>query len=117
VTSLERYVRRVADLMDLGEWRITTKVKALGNTEAHIEQKNWWDGKARLTIDRKCWEAASRKRRRRIVVHELVHLHLMPYSYIVQRFTDGDVVAEEMMVERMTNVIAPHMPLPPKVKA
>jgi hypothetical protein len=119
VTSLERYVRRVADLMDLGEWDIEVKpIEEDDGPRASMSTAEWFAGPACLGVKPKAWKKANLVGRRWLVVHELMHLHLQPFSYLGKEAEDGGYgrqrVAEEIMVERLTKLIAPTMPLPPK---
>lgn len=74
------------------------------------------------------WEDHSRRVQRHVVVHELVHLHMHPMETHLgeQRTPNKDVALtlrnahrshEEYAVDDLARIIAPSMPLPPRVKA
>lgn len=110
MTALERYVRKVADLMRLGEWDITVTYTK-DDVEGRMDVDEWFAGPARLELNRQYWKNKCLTSRRWLVVHEMMHLHLKPFAYRHK----VEEIAEEIMVDRLTGIIAPHMPLPPKV--
>jgi hypothetical protein len=75
------------------------------------------------------FDANTRAAQRETIVHELLHCHLNPLdSHLalqVKHWEAGSVMAakaghrshEEYVVDDLARIIAPSMPLPPKVKA
>jgi hypothetical protein len=75
------------------------------------------------------FDDCTRATQRHAVVHELMHLHLHPLQYHLQmqggnredqvdvraRILRGHRSHEEYAVDDLARIIAPHMPLPPKV--
>jgi hypothetical protein len=76
------------------------------------------------------FDSYTRDTQRHCIVHELVHLHLAPLGYHLEmqggrkkgeenvraRIERGHTSHEEYAVDDLARIIAPHMPLPPKVK-
>lgn len=117
MTALERYVRQVADLMHLKDWQIAVmggdppdgvSEEAEG---ALIPVDCYFSEKAGIWLDAKRWRELDLYGRRLLVVHELMHIHLQSF---VLASENGERTALEMTVQKLANVIAPHMPLPPK---
>jgi hypothetical protein len=114
VTALERYVRRVADELNLtSDWDVSV-VRSKDVERASIGHVFMFVGKATVSVNPKDWKKATGKQRRHLIVHELLHLHLRTYTYASELDGHTHDAAEEMMVERLTRIIAPHLPLPPK---
>jgi hypothetical protein len=117
MTALERYVAEVARLMKLGDWDIElVDTTAADEARASISAPTYWNEPAQLYFNPKDWAEATPELRRMLVVHELMHLHLAPYEYVVNQLRgDGDLstdLQDEIVVGHLTAVIAPHMPLP-----
>jgi hypothetical protein len=103
---------RLSDDWDIGVVR-HPKLKANGQKAAagvYVEYS--FVGRVNIHLDPKHWKGMTRKQRRHVIVHELVHLHMRPYRYLIGG-DDADI-GEEIMVERLTQVIASHMPKPGK---
>jgi hypothetical protein len=73
------------------------------------------------------FDAATRTEQREVIVHELVHLHLFPMrDHLHKQFgdwtdawpvlRDAHLSHEEYAVDDLARIIAPSLPLPPKVK-
>jgi hypothetical protein len=120
--EVQRYVDTLVKLMKLGEWEVEVHEADAhpGGAQAWVHRHNdglWSCGEAHIHIV--AWDNESPEERRRIIVHELLHLHLAPFSYMARKWRGNwgdEMVAEEMMIERLTSVIAPHMPLPDEVE-
>jgi hypothetical protein len=73
------------------------------------------------------FDGHTRTQQRNAIVHELVHVHLVPMRHglgeiVNEQGAVGSVIViahrshEEYAVEDLARIIAPHMPLPPRVK-
>ena len=117
-TALTRYVRKVQALMALGEWTIEAEFVDRedavspyppGKYGASCTTYFHHSGPVEVKVNVDLWRESDLYFRRWLIVHELAHLFLTPFKQLSH---DSERVAEEVMVERLTNVIAPHAPLP-----
>jgi hypothetical protein len=119
MASLESYVLEVRDLMRLREWDIEIEVVddlPAANADIRVVGIGWQSLEVKLHINKKEWDKFEGVERRQLVVHELLHLHLLPFCYLAARGHEGwdsEAVAEAMMIERLAPVIAAAMPMPP----
>src|ERR1700722_1209709 len=77
---------------------------------------------------RRDFDDFTRAEQRHFIVHELIHCHLAPLRYYMDRqhcqqteevqsvLRAAHTSHEEYAVDDLARIIAPHMPLPPKVK-
>jgi hypothetical protein len=111
VTSLERYVRRVADEMHMKDWEIVLRDEppekcAEAFASSTIPVPHGYE--VELWFNPHGWRDATPEFRRRFVVHELLHA-------MIDLLQVGDTTANEVTIRRLERIIAPTMPLPPKV--
>ena len=100
---LASYVRKFVEPEDAKSPYTPGNYGALCQTYFHHS------GPVEIKVSVDLWRESDPYFRRWVIVHELAHLFLTPFK---QLSNGSERVAEEMMVERLTNVIAPHMPLP-----
>jgi hypothetical protein len=121
------YIADVQRRMLLADWKVVLSgkppeaLKAWAAVERipgqHLAYIHLSDGFDKLT----------RTEQRHSVVHELVHLHLAPVMFHIERQTGGadndqwkaaiecaHITHEEYAVDDLARIIAPHMPLPSK---
>ncbi len=111
MTSLERYVRRVANEMHMKDWEIVLRDEPWkGHEEMDATSHVPWSYAqyGELWFNPKSWEKASLKQRRLLVVHELLHI------VIWLAISGDDITALELVIERLTRIVMPTIPLPPK---
>jgi len=125
---LSAYVRRLANEMGLGGWKVNIASGVTDSNTAYAETTIWderFQGDILLNRD---WHPTSKEELREIVVHELVHLHLADldhalyametllgkpaYAVAVDRYRTD----REKAVQQIARFWAPHLLLPPKVK-
>ncbi len=126
--AYQSYLRELADAMELKDWRFTFVIESLANPSYQAE--------CAITYGRKhaCIKIApdalknTPEEVRQMVVHELIHCHVNPIrdqldnieaqlgkaAYTTIHNATTDVL--ELATESLANAIAPHLPLPPKVK-
>lgn len=87
--ELTRYVRHIADLLDLRDWDITVKV---GTSEDALGECLPVYGQRRATISLcSTWQEMTPEDVRSTVVHELIHCHLAALTHLL------DSVAAEVL--------------------
>lgn len=121
------YVREVADLMELRDWRFHVAIELL--------KEDRYEAECDITYGRRhaCIRIAphtltqDRESIRQIIVHELVHCHTNPIrdqlenieaqlgkaAYTTIHNATTDVL--ELSTEALANALAPYLPLPPEV--
>lgn len=127
----ESYIRDVQKRMLLAHWNVVLEREPtdIPGACASVEIL---DGRheARIRL-REGFDRYTPVEQRHFVVHELVHLHLAPLAYHLERqggwkkgeenererISRGHSSHEEYAVDDLARIIAPSMPLPPKVKA
>jgi hypothetical protein len=125
------YIAELADRMLLGHWDIDLSRKNPDDPDAGAGV-DFLHGRHKATIClHKRFDDYPRAEQRHIVVHELAHLHLAPLRYHLTyqlgggndceqqqrvRVEAGHTTHEEFAVDDLARIIAPSMPLPPKVK-
>jgi hypothetical protein len=111
------YVRSIADLLALKDWRIVI-YESKPDGVASIAEVEAVYGRKLATIclvDRHFDH--DRVEQRHTIVHELVHCQIAPYVKAVERRTDNDSDLHMLMeyaVDGLADAIAPLVPLPPK---
>lgn len=125
-TPLSEYIGRVADLLRLGDWRIILHDDEDASDDA--------DGEVNIPFGQKVMNLRfnftpqhSRKEKRHIIVHELVHAYTTAMQCMVERDLDGELAdgthrvfsrafrrEMEYAVDGLAFVIDAHVPLPPK---
>lgn len=125
------YLRQLADLMQLKDWDIKLE-------RDRPEDKQAWASVEVCRQHATAWvrvfwpeffEVRTPEEQRRDVVHELLHCHLDRIHHLVSMLCDihpekqaGDFAKEQHRIEvefvsdDLARVIAPYLPLPPKVK-
>lgn len=119
------YLRAIADLLGLRDWQI---VLERGSAEE--------GARARVFIHRtkdeamvqfsEMWWSFDREQQRQTIVHELLHAHTGRLCRVVTRLSglatdhleyvlDAHDEEEEIVVQRLSRIIAPFMPLPPEI--
>lgn len=121
--ELHRYIRWVADAMELRDWTLVlSRIDAEDGDNGHI---NLTYGRKLATI-RLCsdFRTMEPEQQRHTIVHELVHCHLEPAHNMVgndlekmlgkpadQVFYDGFRRQAEYATDALASAIAKHMPL------
>ena len=127
----ESYIHDLQGRMLLADWKIELKRGYGCNDERGLSEVDFAGPKcyAWITLG-KDFEDFVRTEQRHAIVHELLHVHLQPLGghLIAQlgssedearergRILRGHMSHEEYAVDDLARIIAPHMPLPPKVK-
>ncbi len=115
--SLLEYVREVADLLELKDWRIqlTDEPSRAGtwfSIASTTNQKSAW---MRLAWN---WTELTGTELRRMVIHEMLHLHWEPaWDYVTDCLSSEQTTAfkhmAEYSIDGIARAIAEHYPLPP----
>lgn len=123
------YIADVQRRMLLADWRIELDwVPPLVEGRAGEVSPSYGMKHAVVRLDDD-FDDVSRREQRRVVVHELVHVHLAPLFFHLRlqcgdddssklersRIEVGHSSHEEYAVDDLARIIAPSMPLPPKV--
>jgi hypothetical protein len=123
----QAYVDEIKPIMRVSDWRIQVSDEPAepGNDAQMWFKQNQPSVTLRLCAD---FDARPRDEQRVIVAHELLHCHTHHPWETVNRITDllgrkAESIADEsfcaqmeFMVDQLAFVIAPFLPLPPKVK-
>lgn len=100
--------------MKLGGWQFDITTTDDDDTFAEVRM-NEWAGPVKVYVNPKHWRQASLEERRLTIVHELLHVHMLPYRVLARNHDIGScsvTTNEEQIVGTLSQVIAPHMPLP-----
>lgn len=117
--SLRTYLRTLADLMTLRDWRIDLDDRAADDGNCAQVTVTYGQKHARIWV---CWDFAARspEERRYTLVHELLHMHFDLADRIAahglkkgQR--EAVRLALEVGVDDVARALAPHLPLPPSI--
>jgi hypothetical protein len=131
------YIADVQGRMLLRNWNVVLEREAVKQPRVHhadadeavAASVDCLPGRREATVKlHERFDDYSRAEQRHIVVHELLHLHLAGMkTHLVKQFGDWEggvrltlynahISHEEYAVDDLARIIAPSMPLPPKVK-
>lgn len=125
--ALERYVAAVADSLRLGGWIIDVVAGDVGDDACAQVDAPYGQRRATVTLG-PLFFTQSPQDQRDTVVHELLHLVLMPSWQFVEELLDAELPARasrvawlgytqqsEYAVDQLAAVIAPTLALPPEL--
>jgi Zn-dependent peptidase ImmA (M78 family) len=123
----QAYVDEVKPIFRLWQWRIDVSTdRAHDDADATTWISNDYQTACLYLCDG--WDMKSRDSQRETIAHELVHVHLSRLSMFAEKIANqlggqAEGLADEMVghflesaTEELARVIAPFLPLPPKVK-
>lgn len=122
------YIADVQGRMLLANWNVELVRPPARSSDGAVVVCIPGQCEARIRLN-KNFDDFTRAEQRHFIVHELVHLHVQPFEYHLEMQNGGandsnryQVMAghhshEEYAVDQLARIIAPSMPLPPKVKA
>jgi hypothetical protein len=125
---LQQYLRNAADIIGLRDWEISYEPEDSPPDEAEARICALDNQRAFIGLAPKFWTHPP-EQQRRILTHELVHLHFDRFSKFAeliepqlaastfQLFADGLEQAEEQAVEALARVLSQALPLPKFPKA
>jgi hypothetical protein len=116
------YLRQLADLLGLRDWHITlSRGPSDHDSRAQVYVHR---NKDELTVQlNEGWSSMAAEQQRLTLTHELLHAHTGRLCRVVTRLTglEGPHMEyvrkahdeeEEIVIQRLARVIAPHLPLP-----
>lgn len=118
------YIADLQKRMLLTNWNIDLSVKEPDNPSAHAAIAVLPGRHEARVYLHKDFDSCTRAEQRHYIVHELVHAHLASLWFHLEmqvgdegrQITTSHITHEEYAVDDLARIIAPSMPLPPKVK-